>query len=317
MIAVVTGAAGFIGSSLTDRLLGDGHTVIGIDCLTKAYDVELKTRNLDRFLGHPNFQLHYSDLAEHDPTGPLRDADVVFHLAGQASVTSSWGGGFSDYARNNVEATQRLLEACVGAGIERFVNASSSSIYGDAMVMPTPESAVPRPISPYGVTKLAAEHMCDAYHRQRGLPVTSLRFFTVYGPGQRPDMAFHKLFRAAYGGDRFQVRGDGSATRDFTYVDDVVDALVLAAGAGWNGALNVGGGHRVTLLEVLRLVEGLTGPIDLEFVPTVAGDARNTSADVSLAREVLGYQPSVELPDGLARMASWAQGLLVPELSYP
>ncbi len=317
MIAVVTGAAGFVGSSLTGRLLDDGHTVIGIDCLTKAYDVELKTRNLDRFLGHPNFQLHYSDLAEHSPTGPVAEADVVFHLAGQASVTSSWGEGFSEYSRNNVDATQRLLEACVGAGLQRFVYASSSSIYGNALVMPTPESTPPLPISPYGVTKLAGENLCAAYNKERGLPVTSLRFFTVYGPGQRPDMAFHKLFKAAFAGNQFQVRGDGTATRDFTYVDDVVDALVRAAGCGWDGAVNVGGGHRVTLLEVLHLVEELTGPLDLEFVPTVAGDARNTSADVSLAAEILGYQPSVSLSDGLARMARWAQDLLVPQLSYP
>lgn len=317
MIAVVTGAAGFVGSSLSHRLLADGHSVVGIDCLTKTYDLALKTRNLDGLVDNPNFQLVYSDLAEHPPVGIVQDADVVFHLAGQASVTSSWGGAFGHYSRNNIDATQRLLEACIGSGIERFVYASSSAVYGEAMTLPTPETTLPRPISPYGVSKLAGEHLCHAYQRERGLPVTSLRFFTVYGPGQRPDMAFHRLFRAAHRNEQFSVRGDGTATRDFTYVDDVVDALVRAAGAGWDGVANVGGGHRVSLKEVIDMIQTLVGPIDIGYVPSAPGDARDTSADTSLARDIFGWEPQVSLEEGLATMATWANDLLCTELSHP
>src|SRR6478609_9677650 len=178
MIAIVTGAAGFIGSSLSRRLLDEGHEVVGIDCLTHAYDVEQKMRNLGGLMDHPHFQLLYSDLAEHVPAASIQGADVVFHLAGQASVTTSWGDGFASYAHNNIEGTQRLLEACVGAGLRRFVYGSSSSVYGNACALPTPETVLPHPVSPYGVSKLAGEHLCRAYHHSWGLPVTALRFFT-------------------------------------------------------------------------------------------------------------------------------------------
>ncbi|CAN5431703.1 NAD-dependent epimerase/dehydratase family protein [soil metagenome] len=317
MIAVVTGAAGFIGSTLSRRLLAEGHTVVGIDCLTKTYDLSLKTRNIDGLVDHDRFQLVYSDLAEHPPASLVQGADVVFHLAGQASVTRSWGPSFSEYTRNNIEATQRLLEACVTAGIDRFVYASSSSVYGDAMVMPTPETCLPRPISPYGVSKLAGEHLCHAYQREQGLPVTSLRFFTVYGPGQRPDMAFHKLFRAAHTGEPFTIRGDGTATRDFTYVDDVVDACIRAAGAGWDGVANVGGGHRVAVNEVVDIVQNIVGPMNIVHGPSVAGDAKDTSADTALARDIFGWVPKTSLRDGLESMALWAEDLLRPEPSLP
>lgn len=315
MIAVVTGAAGFIGSTLCHRLLDDGHVVTGVDCLTKTDGLEQKIRNIDGLVDHARFQLVYADLAEQPPLSVLSEADVVFHLAGEASVTRSWGPTFARYDRNNVAATQRLLDACVDVGIQRLVYGSSSSIYGDAMVLPTPETAVPQPISPYGVTKLAAEHLCHAYNQSLGLPVTSLRFFTVYGPGQRPDMAFHRLFRAALTGEPFTVRGDGTATRDFTFVDDVVDALVKAAGAGWDGVLNVGGGQRTSMREVLTLVQEKAGPIELVHGPATAGDARDTSADTTRAREVLGWAPQVELREGLAAMGAWADDALQPELS--
>lgn len=315
MFAIVTGAAGFIGSTLCRRLLAEGHRVVGVDCLTKAYDLRFKTANVDGLLDHRGFELIYSDLAEHSPTALVQGADVVFHLAGQASVTRSWGPSFADYTRNNISATQSLLEACTSAGIGRFVYASSSSVYGDAMVMPTPETCLPRPISPYGVSKLAGEHLCHAYQRECGLPVTSLRFFTVYGPGQRPDMAFHRLFGAACGGEPFTVRGDGTATRDFTYVGDVVDALMRAATAGWDGVVNVGGGHRISLKEVIDKIMDIMGPFDVTFGAPVAGDARDTSADTSLAKDVLGWSPRVGLDEGLSQMAIWADDVLHPESS--
>ena len=310
MIAIVTGAAGFIGSSLSRRLLDDGHEVIGIDCLTHAYDVELKMRNLGSLVDRPNFQLLYSDLAEHVPTSSINGADVVFHLAGQASVTASWGDGFAPYAHNNVEATQRLLEGCVGAGLRRFVYGSSSSVYGNARSLPTAETALPQPVSPYGVSKLAGEHLCGAYHHSMGLPVTALRFFTVYGPAQRPDMAFHKLFRAALRGDPFYVWGDGTATRDFTFIDDIVTGLISAGTSDWNGIANLGGGHRTSVNDLLSLVAELTGPIDIRYEAPAAGDVQDTSADVSVAAAALDYQPTTDLRTGLASMHAWVAGTL-------
>ncbi len=315
MIAVVTGAAGFIGSSLCRRLLDDGHAVTGVDCLTKTDGLEQKIRNLDGLVGREGFHLVYADLAEQPPSAVLHEADVVFHLAGEASVTRSWGPSFAAYARNNVEATQRLLDACVGAGLQRIVYASSSSIYGNALSLPTSESVLPRPISPYGVTKLAAEHLCHAYQSEQGLPITSLRFFTVYGPGQRPDMAFHRLFRAALNGETFTVRGNGSATRDFTYIDDVVDAVVRAGESSWNGALNIGGGQRVSMQEVLAMVQEEVGPISVDYGEAAAGDARDTSADTTLAQEILQWRPEVDLRSGISAMASWASDVFEPELS--
>lgn len=315
MIVMVTGAAGFIGSTLSRRILDDGHEVIGVDCLTESYDLQFKTRNLEGLIDHPRFQLVAADLSRTVPRAVLHDVEVVYHLAGQASVTRSWGPHFADYTRHNVAATQDLLAACVGSNIRRLVYASSSSIYGDALVQPTDEAALPRPISPYGVSKLAAEHLCLAYHREMHLPVTCLRYFTVYGPRQRPDMGFHKLFRAAFEGGTFGIRGDGSASRDFTYVDDAVEATYRAGLADWDGVLNIGGGSPVTLADAIDIVQEIVGPIDLDHIPTVAGDARSTAADISRATAVLGYQPSTPLRTGLEAMAAWAAGIYGRELS--
>jgi nucleoside-diphosphate-sugar epimerase len=306
MIAIVTGAAGFIGSSLSRRLLEGGDEVIGIDCMTAAYDRQQKAHNLEPLLDHPHFELLSPDLAEEVPADAVHAADVVFHLAGQASVTASWGAGFAPYAHHNIEATQRLLESCVGAGLRRFVYGSSSSIYGNAASLPTPETELPRPVSPYGVSKLAGEHLALAYHRTWDLPVTALRFFTVYGPAQRPDMAFHKLFKAALRGDPFRVWGDGTATRDFTFIDDIVTGLVAAADADWDGVANLGGGHRTSIRRLLALVEELTGPIDVRYEAPAAGDVSDTSADVRVAAAALGYHPSTDLRTGLAAMHRWA-----------
>ncbi len=317
MIAMVTGAAGFIGSTLSRRLLADGHAVIGVDCLTEAYDVDLKARNLEGLVDHPDFHLVCSDLSRSSPGPALHDVEVVYHLAGQASVTRSWGSHFADYTRNNIAATQDLLGACVRAELPRFVFASSSSVYGDALTRPTTERALPRPISPYGVSKLAAEHLCLAFHRELGLPVTCLRYFTVYGPRQRPDMGMHKLFRAALEGGTFEVRGDGSSTRDFTYVDDAVEATYRAGLAGWDGVMNIGGGHPVALHEVIDRVDRLAGPLHVEHGPEVAGDARDTAADIELAGRILGYQPQTSLQEGLEAMAVWAEGIYGREMSTP
>lgn len=307
MVAVVTGTAGFIGSTLARRLLADGETVRGIDCLTGNYDVEQKMANLDGLVGHPRFELCYSDLATADLTTALADADVCYHLAGQASVGGSWGAPFAEYTRNNVRATQRLLEVCAGLGLRKLVYASSSSVYGDSETRPTSESVVPQPVSPYGVTKLAAEHLAHVYMRNRGLPTASLRFFTVYGPGQRPDMAFHRLVMAAVKGRRFVVNGSGLQTRDFTYVDDIVDAVVAAGASDWTGVANVGGGSAITLNDAIATVEELAGPVDIVRGPVAEGDAMHTSADISLARAAFGYLPHMPLRDGLEAMVAWAR----------
>lgn len=315
VIAMVTGAAGFIGSTLSRRILEDGHEVVGVDCLTESYDPQLKTRNLEGLVDHPRFQLLATDLSRTIPRAMLHEVEVVYHLAGQASVTRSWGPHFADYVRNNVSATQDLLSACIGSNLRRFVYASSSSVYGDALEQPTTEMALPRPISPYGVSKLAGEHLCLAYHREQGLPVTCLRYFTVYGPRQRPDMGFHKLFRAAFEGTTFGIRGDGSSSRDFTYVDDAVDATYRAGTADWDGVLNIGGGSPVTLADAIAIVEDVAGEIDLVHGPTVAGDAHSTAADITRAAAVLGYRPATPLRTGLEAMGDWAADLYGRELA--
>lgn len=304
MVAVVTGAAGFIGSTLCRDLLEDGQTVRGIDCLTKNYALDRKVANLSPLLDHSRFELLYADLTTSDLEPVLHDADVVYHIAGQPSVGASWGVSFLDYSRNNVEATRRLLDACCGRSVRKVVNASSSSLYGDAEVRPTPETALPRPVSPYGVTKLAAEHLCYVYQRNFGLPTASLRLFTVYGPAQRPDMAFSRIVDSAVNGTPFLMNGDGLQTRDFTYVADVVAAFRQAAASDWTGVANVGGGSAVTLREAIGIVEDLCGPVNLVLGPPQAGDARHTSADISVAREGFGYAPSTSIAEGLAAMVA-------------
>jgi UDP-glucose 4-epimerase len=303
---LVTGAAGFLGSHLTERLLEAGHEVVGVDCFTPYYDPARKRQNLAGALAHPRFRLLELDLAEAAPAR-LPDADVVYHLAAQAGVRASWGAGFADYLHHNLLATQRLLERYARGSPARLVYASSSSIYGDAERLPTRESDLPRPHSPYGVTKLAAEHLCFVHHRNFGAPVVALRYFTVYGPRQRPDMAFHRFIEALAGGRPLELMGDGRQTRDFTFVDDAVAAALAAGERGRPGAIyNVGSARPVSLLAVCDLLGALSGRKPrLEFRPRAAGDASHTAADITRARDDLGYEPRTRLEDGLARQWSW------------
>src|SRR5262245_64919423 len=221
--ALVTGVAGFIGSHLAERLLRDGVRVTGVDCFTDYYDPAIKRRNLERARSHPEFALVELDLGEAD-LAALPDVQVVYHQAAQPGVRASWGADFAIYTHHNVLATQRLLERYRGSSLERFVYASSSSVYGDAERYPTDEGLLPRPLSPYGVTKLAGEHLALLYARNFGMPVVALRYFTVYGPRQRPDMAFHRFCRALLTGQAITVYGDGRQSRDFTFVADAVEA---------------------------------------------------------------------------------------------
>lgn len=307
MNALVTGVAGFIGSQLAAALLERGARVTGLDCFTDYYARAIKEGNLAGLRGHSSFRFVEAAVQRADLARLLDGVTHVFHLAAQAGVRRSWGRDFQVYSVNNVEATQALLDACVGLPVVRFVYASSSSVYGDDVPIPMREDALPRPVSPYGVTKLAAEHLCSLYHVNHGVPAVSLRYFTVYGPRQRPDMAFHRFLRAALADTPITIFGDGRQTRDFTYVADAVAATVAAADRGRPGGVyNIGGGSRVSINAVLDLVGQCTGRVlDVRREAPQKGDMRDTYADTSRARADLGFVPSVPLERGLEEEYRW------------
>ncbi len=309
MRALVTGAAGFIGSHLCERLLGRGEEVRAVDSFSDYYDPKRKRSNVAPLLGSAGFELIEGDLAGLDLDSLLDGVDVVFHLAGQPGVRASWGEEFSIYLDENVLVTQRLLEAACEHRPKRFVFASSSSIYGDAEQFPTRESDTPRPISPYGVTKLAAENLCRLYWTAFEVPTVALRYFTIFGPRQRPDMAFSRFIDAALNGRPIPVFGDGLQSRDFTYVDDAVAATISAASSGEPGAVyNVAGGTQATVLDVIEVLARLLGvPPEVERQPPMPGDARKTGADTARARRDLGYRPGVSLEEGLSRELDWVR----------
>lgn len=313
---IITGCAGFIGSSLCDRLLADGNAVLGIDSFEDYYPRPQKEANLATARSNPGFTLVEANIldlaAEHGADGRvslahlLDGADCVYHLAAQAGVRASWGSSFEIYTRNNVLATQQLLEACVAAGIPKVVYASSSSVYGDQEVLPLVETARPEPRSPYGVTKLAGEHLCGLYHANYGLDTVALRFFTVYGPRQRPDMAFNKFIRAMLEDREIVIYGDGTQTRDFTYIDDIVDGLVRARRAPAGAVMNLGGGNRVSLSDAIATLGRIVGvEPKLTMQGVEKGDVRDTSASISRAAALIGYKPTTGLEVGLAREVEW------------
>lgn len=304
---MVTGVAGFIGSHLAEALTAQGENVIGVDSFIDYYPREIKQKNLESLTRSPRFELIETPLQEMELEPLLARVDVVYHLAAQAGVRASWGKEFSVYTDNNILATQRLLEAAVKEPVKAFVYASSSSVYGDAAELPMRESVPLHPLSPYGVSKLAVEKLCYLYCVNHSVPTMGLRYFTVYGPRQRPDMAFHRLFRNALDGEEFHLFGDGQQTRDFTYVSDAVEATLAAAQRGRPGSVyNIGGGSRVSLLEVIEEIEKLTGTkFRLRREPNQKGDMRDTYADTTAARNDLGYQPKVTLRDGLEEEWKW------------
>jgi UDP-glucose 4-epimerase len=307
MKALVTGGAGFIGSHLSERLLAEGAEVVALDCFTDFYPRPVKESNLAGLRGRPGYRFVEGALAEVDLGGLLDGVTHVFHLAAQAGVRKSWGREFQIYTSLNVDATQILLEACVGRPIERVVYASSSSVYGDDVALPMREDALPQPVSPYGVTKLAAEQLCHLYFVNHGVPTVSLRYFTVYGPRQRPDMGFHRFFTALQQGRPLVQFGDGLQTRDFTFVADAVTATAAAAVRGQPGRVyNIGGGSRVSLREVFDLLGRVSGrSVTVDRQAPQKGDMRDTYADTTRARADLAFRPSVTLEQGLTEMFRW------------
>lgn len=310
MSVLVTGAAGFIGSTLADALTRRGDEVIGLDCFTDYYGRDLKEANLAPLRARANFQF-VEDQLQTVRLAPLLDGVThIYHLAAQAGVRKSWGTDFLTYTSHNVDATQRLLEAVKGRPLTRFVYASSSSVYGDGVTIPMREDAFVQPLSPYGVTKLAAEHLCLLYTANYGVPTVSLRFFTVYGPKQRPDMGFHRFMTAALTGTPITLYGDGEQTRDFTFVDDIVAALMAAGDRGRSGAVyNIGGGSRVSINQVLAQIEQIAGhPLDIRREAAQKGDMRDTFADTTLARTELDFAPKTSLAEGLRAEYAWLKG---------
>jgi nucleoside-diphosphate-sugar epimerase len=306
--ALVTGCAGFIGSHLTESLLEDGHAVLGIDCFNDNYRRADKHANLQRAGRHRNFRLIEADLVEADVRALIEQCDVIYHLAGEPGVRGSWGQRFDRYTHHNVAATQRLLEAAREVPGRRFVYASSSSVYGDAMALPTDEDATPQPLSPYGVTKLAAEHLCVLYEEEHGVNTIALRYFSVYGPRQRPDMAFRRFCEAVLAGRAIELYGDGRQTRDFTYVADIVAATRAAGEGRATGVFNVGGGARISLNRALEILAGVAGrPLDVRRGERESGDVRDTGANISRARDQLGYEPSTSVEEGLAAEFEWVR----------
>jgi UDP-glucose 4-epimerase len=292
---------------LSEACLARGWQVTAVDCLTTYYSPTTKVRNAEGFTAHPRCTYLEQDVLDVDLPTLMDDADVVFHLAAQAGVRASWGQSFDVYTQLNVTVLQRLLEAAREArSLRKFVFASSSSVYGDAEALPTGEDSILRPLSPYGATKVLGEHLCYLYYRSFGVPTVSLRFFSVYGPRQRPDMAFHRAIDAALGGREFVVYGDGRQTRDFTFVADIVDGALVAAENGRPGqTYNLGGGSRVSMLEVLDVIRSETGGLQVHHQGAQRGDARDTAADISRAVADLGYAPTRTVAQGLAEQVAW------------
>ena len=308
---LVTGACGFIGTNLCHSLLKDGYFVIGVDAFTENYPKSLKQANFNELKKFKTFEFIECDLLKVDLAQILDGVDIVFHLAGQPSVHNSWGEDFQVYSDRNIVLTQRLLRAANLANITRFVNSSSSSIYGRIDSLPTKESDQKRPISPYGVSKLAAENLVTLFGSEFGMSTVSLRYFTVYGPRQRPDMAFNKLIQAGHREQNFQMHGDGAQIRDFTFVEDVVEANKLAAFAEIfpGSVFNIGGGSPISMIESVAILEEIMGKrIQLDFIPLGPGNPIVTTADCSQASAILGWKPKRDIYSGLKAQVDWQLG---------
>lgn len=305
---LVTGVAGFIGSHLAERLLKEGFGVVGVDSFEDYYPQWIKEKNIHELLKNKNFHLLKASILQKDlfSSPLLKNVRFIFHQAAQAGVRKSWGKNFEAYTSNNILATQRLLEFARDKGVEKFIYASSSSVYGNTDVLPVREDATTRPLSPYGVSKLAGENLCYLYFKNFGISTVSLRYFTVYGPRQRPDMAFHRFIRGIVLGEEIELYGDGTQTRDFTYVDDVIEANILSLNSPAGETFNIGGGKRISIVDALRLIEKLTGrKAKLKKLEAQKGDLKDTWADIEKAKKVIGYKPKVGIEEGLEKEIEW------------
>ncbi|MGA1624014.1 MAG: NAD-dependent epimerase/dehydratase family protein [Synechocystis sp.] len=312
LTSLITGVAGFIGSHLAETLLNQGHHIIGIDELNNYYDRRQKQTNLQLLQQYPHFTFIADSIQNLNWKTLLHNVQIIYHQAAQAGVRASWGQNFKDYTERNLNATQIILEACrETTSLQRLVFASSSSVYGNAETIPTTEQTPTQPVSPYGITKLAAEQLCHLYHHHFGVPITSLRYFTVYGPRQRPDMAFHKFFRATLQNQPITILGDGQQTRNYTYVSDIVAANLAAATSdqALGQIINIGGNACVSLETILNLIEKITQiPLEKNYLPYAVGDAKHTNADITLAAQLLNYRPQIDLETGLTKEWQWIRG---------
>lgn len=303
MKALVTGCAGFIGSNLSNYLLDKGYLVIGIDCFTDYYSKSIKKSNISGALTHDNFNFIQKDILNLEE---FPEVDYIFHLSAQAGVRASWGESFHIYTKNNIEATQKLLEYYKDHKIKKFVYSSSSSVYGDTK-LPMNEESLLKPVSPYGVSKLAAENLCYLYWKNYNVPTVSLRYFTVYGPRQRPDMAINKFVKAILNNETIKVYGNGKQTRDFTYVDDVINALILSAKHDTVGEVfNVGGGSRISVNDLITEIEKYSGyKARIEYLEKQKGDVKDTWADLNKVTTDLGWEPKVDIKTGIKKYVDW------------
>jgi UDP-glucuronate 4-epimerase len=303
MKILVTGAAGFIGSHLCEKLLTDlQNEVIGVDTFIGPTPNDLKQVNLEGLRKHPRFQLIEADLKTANLEKMLHGMDVIYHLAGMPGVRSSWGKEFGPYITNNIVVTQRLLEAVKNQPLQKFIYASTSSVYGekDGKVM---ENARLTPLSPYGITKLTGEHLCNVYHNSYNIPVVIVRFFTVYGPRQRPDMAFHRFITQILKEEPITIYGDGNQSRDFTYISDCIEGISTIVNKDnlIGETINIGGKERATVNEVITIIEQLTEKkAIIHYSPKISGEPKHTWADISNAQKLLGHDPKISLREGLA-----------------
>lgn len=312
MKVCITGVAGFIGSRIAKRLLAQDMDVVGLDCFTDYYERALKEKNLEQIKDHPRFTFFEKNIFDFDFPAELTKGDAIFHIAAQPGVRASWGEEFEIYTSNNVLATQRLLESVKDVGLSKIIYAGSSSVYGDVNTFPMQETDTPKPVSPYGVTKLAAEHLNMLYYRNFNVPTVSLRYFTVYGPGQRPDMAFNRFCKALINQTQMPLYGNGEQTRDFTFVDDIVTGTVAALDADCAGqVINIGGGSRISLMECIHILEDISGAkAIIDESATQKGDVKHTAADISKARKLLGYDPKTSVKEGLVAEFEWVKNML-------
>ena len=301
---VVTGVAGFIGSTLAEKLLEQNHDVLGIDSITDYYSNRIKEKNVEICLQKSNFTFLQQDLSEIDLKEIFENVQYVFHLAGQPGVRKSWGKDFKIYNKNNIIVTQKILESLKDHNtLKKFVLASSSSVYGNQSGILNEEKSLTRPVSPYGVTKLAAENLTNLYYENFKIPTVSLRYFTVYGPKQRPDMAFTKFLYSIINDKKISIYGNGEQTRDFTYVDDIVSATINAATCNPVGKIfNIGGGSVTSITQIIEIMKTLSSKdLKIEFTNEQKGDVKHTNADITKSKKLLDYIPKTDIKTGLQK----------------